>query len=223
MRAGSIRTAPGRRQIHQQAQPLLEGANHVQPRASSKMPARRALASRDCRRHRTGSLVPRHLAYAPAQADPRATGSLRSAQHEGRDRQTAGGWCPESCAIRSSLAVRQVARKGAEPKLVLELGKPEGPRTFAEMANTDQGIIARELVRQALLIAAPMSWGWPPATRCWANRSHPDSRPGPSRSDRSGGLTDQARSSSAAARPRRPKLSSNTSPGRCPTRSASWR
>jgi tetratricopeptide (TPR) repeat protein len=57
-------------------------------------------------------------------------------------------------AIRSRLTLHQVATKGAEPKLVVELSRPEGPRTFAEIANTDQGIIARELVRQALLIAA---------------------------------------------------------------------
>jgi tetratricopeptide (TPR) repeat protein len=55
--------------------------------------------------------------------------------------------------ISSRLEVLRVGG-GDTARTVIALAKPTGPSRFAEILGTDQGIIARELVRQAILMAA---------------------------------------------------------------------
>jgi tetratricopeptide (TPR) repeat protein len=55
--------------------------------------------------------------------------------------------------VRSRLAVLRVG-EGDGARSMVALARPSGRTKFADILRTDQGIIARELVRQALLIAA---------------------------------------------------------------------
>ncbi|HWE37970.1 MAG TPA: hypothetical protein VG406_15475 [Isosphaeraceae bacterium] len=60
---------------------------------------------------------------------------------------------PDKAEIRTRLVVARVGKDGAA-KAVVALGRPAGPKTPQDASGTRQGILLRELVRQALLIAA---------------------------------------------------------------------
>ncbi len=59
----------------------------------------------------------------------------------------------ERAASRSRLAILRVG-EGADARTVVALGRPKGPRDHAFIKTNDQTILGRELIRQAMLIAA---------------------------------------------------------------------
>ena len=60
---------------------------------------------------------------------------------------------PDKAEIRTPLVVARVGKEGAG-RAVVALGRPVGPKAGPDGVGTRQGILLRELVRQAILIAA---------------------------------------------------------------------
>jgi tetratricopeptide (TPR) repeat protein len=69
------------------------------------------------------------------------------------DYQAAGEAASKNAIVSSRLEVLRIGG-GNDARTVIALATPTGPSKFADIQRTDQGLIARELVRQALLIAA---------------------------------------------------------------------
>ena len=65
----------------------------------------------------------------------------------------AAGEILERAAARSRLAILHVG-EGADARTVVALGKPTGPMDHNFIKSSDQSILGRELIRQAMLIAA---------------------------------------------------------------------
>ncbi len=91
-----------------------------------------------------------YLNWPEWESGPVATASpARSAAPEGRP----PGEILERAAARSRLAILRVG-EGPDARTVVALGKPKGPMDHMFIKTSDQTILGRELIRQALLIAA---------------------------------------------------------------------
>lgn len=70
-----------------------------------------------------------------------------------RAASTAGGGAPDGAAIHSRLVILR-AGNAADARPVVALGSPIGTNDCATLVGSEQGILARELIRQSVLIAA---------------------------------------------------------------------